>query len=174
MPLALKNVMALALKTFTCPWLFLTFSLVTHPVSWVGSHNCRSAWILQSVLGYPSHVRHLSPPGVSFLHGIGSWQTVGLPPLFPLGTLQIDYHGPWYPLVGEWAEYSPLWHIGTIWIGDAHGQSLSWLSTKSLHSAARSWEVRHLFLSERRQFLYDFGSQVLGGYPIPADGNAGW
>ena len=40
-----------------------------------------------------------------------------------------------------------------------------------------AWEMMNictLFLSERRQFSYDFGSQVLDCCPIPADGIAGW
>ena len=164
------------------PMALQTFPLVAHPVSRVSSQNCRSAWVLRGVWGYLSHVRHLSPPRMSFLCSIRSFSwTVSLP-LVPLGTLLFDYHIPQCPSLVDWAESSPPWNTDTICIGDAHGQSLSWKSTKSLHSAARSWApgemsyICTLFLSQRRWFSYDFGSWVPGGHSIPADGDArfGW
>ena len=134
--------MPLALKIVTCPWHFEMFALFTHPVNRLSSQKC---FLLQICLDPRGCLElPLSCLGVSVLLGWVSFvekgpsQTVSLSPSFPLGTLQINHHWLWCPLVLVWAVSSPPWSKDIVCTGDTHGQSSSWMSTKSLHSAARS------------------------------------
>ena len=169
------------------PWHFEMFAQFSHPVSRVSSQNF---FLLQICLN-PQGC--LEPPllyiGVSVLLG---WVSIiekgsfsdGQPLTFiPLGTLWVNHHKLWCPLMVVWAESFPQWSADNICTDCAHGQISLRISTIKVTSYSAvifgrlgTWKMSYAFtlsFREITQVSFNFWSWVPGGPYIPADCDAG-